>query len=418
MTRSNRTLRFQSSVTYDESHPRCCRYRGGLITVIERRAGHLNGSIEIVKHSVRDFERGDAQGVVVREMDGVPSLLLAGPATLRFDPGRQRGGRPAYLFGSLESPEIRIERAFDTAIASWNAVTPAGTWLQLDLAVRRTEGRWTHPYTMAVWASGTETLLRHSVGDQDDADARIATDTLHLRDGAVGAAIRYRLTLFTTDPSHTPKVNGIAVVTSASDQLAVDTIASGDGVAWGVELDVPQRSQRADDPASAGWCSPTATSMVLAYWGCSIPIADAAAATYDYLYAGTGNWAFNTAWAGALGFEAFVTRFASLVDVERWIAAGVPVVISLSWRAGELVGAPITSSDGHLIVIRGFDEGGDVIANDPAARSDSEVRQVYHRDQLQRSWLASSGGVAYLIHPPGHAGPELTSGNQRGGEQG
>lgn len=388
------------------------------MTVTERRASPLSAPIEFVRHSARDFEQGDSQGVVIRDMDGVASAQLADWATLRSDGDRQGDALPAHRFGSLDSPVIRLEQGFDTAIASWNAVTPPGTWLKLDLAVRRRKGGWTSPYTMAVWASGIDTLRRHSVGGQDDADARVATDTLHLRDGVVGVAIRYRLRLFTSDPGQTPKVSGIAVVTSGSDGLPEATTGTDDRIAWGIELEVPPRSQRVGDPASAGWCSPTATSMVLAYWGNTIPLAVAAAATYDHTYAGTGNWAFNTAWAGALGYEAYVTRFASLREVERWIAAGVPVVISLAWDAGELAGAPIPSSDGHLIVIRGFDYAGGVIANDPAAHSDDEVRRVYHREDLQRLWLASSGGVAYLIHPPGHAGPEPSPGDKRGGEQG
>lgn len=387
------------------------------MTVTERRASPLSAPIELVRHTARDFQQGAAQGVVIRDMDGVASAQLAEWTTLRSGGDRRGDALPSHRFGSLESPVISVEQGFDSAIASWNAVTPPGTWLELDLAVGRREGGWTRPYTMAVWASGTDTLRRHSVGGQDDADARVATDTLHLRDGVVGVAMRYRLRLCTSDPGYTPTVSGIAVVTSGSDGLPDASTAFHHRSAWGTELELPQRSQRVGDPASAGWCSPTATSMVLAYWGKTIPVAVAAAATYDHTYGGTGNWAFNTAWAGALGFDAYVTRFASLREVERWIAAGVPVVISLAWSTGELVGAPIPSSDGHLIVIRGFDDAGDVIANDPAAHSDDEVRRVYHRDDLQRSWLAS-GGVAYLIHPPGRAGPEPPPGAKRGGEQG
>jgi hypothetical protein len=388
------------------------------MTVTERRVGHRGSSIELVRHAGPDFEQGSATGVVVREMDGLPSVRLAEWTTLPAGAESQRDDPAPYPSGTLESPVIRTARAFDTAIPSWVAVTPPGTWLQLDLAVGRTDGRWTRPYTMAIWASGTETVRRHSVGGQDDADAHIAVDTIHLRGGAVGAALRYRITLFSIDPDQTPRVSRVAIVTSASGEPRDHPPSPDDPLAWGIELDVPRRSQRVHEPPSAGWCSPTATSMVLAYWGTSIPVPIAAAATYDDTYAGTGNWAFNTAWAGSLGFEAYVARFASLRDVERWIAAGVPVVISLAWGAAELIGAPIASSDGHLIVIRGFDAAGDVIANDPAAPSDDEVRRVYHRDDLQRLWLASSGGVAYLIHPPGHAGPGPSSGDRSGGEEG
>ncbi len=106
-----------------------------------------------------------------------------------------------------------------------------------------------------------------------------------------------------------------------------------------------------------------------------------------------------------------MTRLGSLVQVERWIAAGVPVIVSLAFEAGELAGAPIESSNGHLIVVRGFDPAGDVIVNDPAGRSASDVRRVYARRSLESLWLRSSGGTAYLIHPPGRSIPDTGSGS-------
>ncbi len=47
--------------------------------------------------------------------------------------------------------------------------------------------------------------------------------------------------------------------------------------------------------------------------------------------------------------------------------------------SGELPGAPIASSNGNLMVVRGFDSDENVIVNDPAATSDAQVRTVYDR---------------------------------------
>ena len=67
------------------------------------------------------------------------------------------------------------------------------------------------------------------------------------------------------------------------------------------------------------------------------------------------------------------------------------------------------STEGHLLVIVGFTEAGDVIVNDPASRDDRAVRHVYKRQQFADVWLrttgSSSGGVAYLIKPPSMAWP-------------
>jgi hypothetical protein len=143
----------------------------------------------------------------------------------------------------------------------------------------------------------------------------------------------------------------------------------------------------------------TSTSMVLAYWGSSVPVPTAAAATYDYVYQGTGAWHFNTAWAGTYGLEAYVTRLSSMAQVEEWISAGVPVIMSYAAGVGELPGTPYRSTRGHIMVIRGFDANGNVIVNDPAAASDKGVRFVYDRAILERLWLTHSGGTVYLIYP-------------------
>jgi hypothetical protein len=111
--------------------------------------------------------------------------------------------------------------------------------------------------------------------------------------------------------------------------------------------------------------------------------------------------------------QAFVTRFASLRDVERFIAAGIPVITSVSFRTGELRNAPIGGTNGHLLVVVGFTESGDVVVNDPAAdpRQDEQVRRVYDRGQFEDVWLrrgtsaGGSGGLAYVVRDADHSLP-------------
>ena len=105
--------------------------------------------------------------------------------------------------------------------------------------------------------------------------------------------------------------------------------------AWGTVLDVPERSQMVYPNGGPVWCSPTSTSMVMAYWSERLgepalnrPVPEVAAAVYDVVYRGNGNWPFNTAYAGRDGLVAYVSRMSTLGQVERWIEAGVPVVAS------------------------------------------------------------------------------------------
>ena len=124
------------------------------------------------------------------------------------------------------------------------------------------------------------------------------------------------------------------------------------------------------------------------------PWVDAVArGTYDHAYRGTGNWPFNTAYAASRAGSAFVTRLRSLAEAEQFIAAGVPLVASIAFGRGELAGAPISASDGHLLVIAGFTATGDVVVNDPAAPTDATVRRTYARG-------AARAGLALRLGRP------------------
>jgi hypothetical protein len=124
----------------------------------------------------------------------------------------------------------------------------------------------------------------------------------------------------------------------------------------------------------------------------------------DPEWEGTGNWAFNVAYAASLGLTAYVTRMHSLEQVARWTAAGVPVVCSLAWQPGELDGAPGETA-GHLNVIVGF-AGDHVLVAEPASRDMAQIVRRYRADQLHDCWQRNSGGTVYLLHPPGWPRPE------------
>jgi hypothetical protein len=264
---------------------------------------------------------------------------------------------------------------------------------------------------MGVWASGTGSVECHSVDGHEEGSWRVLTDTLQSTGPVFADAYRYRLTLFTEDWDVSPSVRGVCVAVSDSCRHGEYLGAPGDGSSWGQELAVPARSQMVYSDGGEAWCSPVSLSMVMAYWAdrtgnkdLDQPVPAVVRGTYDYAYEGNGNWPFNTAYASSLGFDASVRRIDSLEEVERCVAAGVPVVASIAWKNGQLSRAPIPESEGHLLVIRGFDRSGNVVVNDPAGRDDSRVRRVYRRGEFARAWFCSgSGGVAYLAYPDGSA---------------
>ncbi|MBJ7528164.1 MULTISPECIES: C39 family peptidase [Nocardioides] len=317
-------------------------------------------------------------------------------------------------------------------VASWEARTPGDSWVEVEVRGRGPAGRVTGWDTLGRWAADDRFVQRTTVSGQDDDDTSVDVDTWKVGGTAGMAAWQVRVSLMRRAGAST-KAPSFGSVGAMSSRLPTgDVTTSRPGVARGVVLDVPRYSQMIHQghyPQWGGggeaWCSPTSTSMVLAYYdalpspgsyswvgeGHVDPWVDAAArSTYDHAYDGTGNWPFNTAFAALHttspeGGGAFVTRLRSLREAELMIKAGIPVIASISFGSGELSGAPISASNGHLLVIVGFTASGDVVVNDPAARDRTGVRRTYDRGQFEDAWLPTSGGLAYLVTDAEHPLP-------------
>lgn len=365
-----------------------------------------------------DFSDWTLSGIVVSP-DGTLALDYANatPGTDPYAPGAYNGGNyyngGSFWVGEAVSPLITPSFAVKEAIASWNAATPAGTWVETQVRAQIAGTRYTKWYSLGVWASGTETVERHSVNLQGDTDGFVAVDTWvrsKSKQPVTGLQVKVRMFSETGTAVPTLKSLGLTYSTEAPNKV---TPSTGNPANWGTLINVPECSQMVYPDGGEVWCSPTSTSMVLGYFGynagdCEPRVRDAVEGVYDWVYDGHGNWPFNTAYAAAetnFAREGYVRRYTSLTDVEPWVKAGVPVIFSFAWSKGDLDGAAIPSSNGHLAVIVGFDAQGNPIVNDPAAAADADVQRTYNRAQLETQWLTSSGGTVYLIVPAGSAVP-------------
>ena len=258
------------------------------------------------------------------------------------------------------------------------------------------------------WAAGDRYVRRTSVPGQGDDLARVNVDTWQADPARASRPGRLRVTLLRGAGSPGPRVDGIGAVASRlPDVSGVATSEPGPGS--GTTLAVPRYSQMIHSghyPRWGGggqaWCSPTSTSMVLGYYdalpprrrlpaGCPTGHRDAVgrprrADDLRPAYDGTGNWPFNTAYAATRTGHAFVTRLRNLREAGLFIEAGIPLVASIAFGSGELDGAPISATNGHLLVIVGFTAAGDVVVNDPAARTQSR-RAAYLRPRPVRGRL-------------------------------
>ena len=317
----------------------------------------------------------------------------------------------SFLVGEATSPVVSTAFRYNDAIASWNASTPAGSWVEIQFRAQYGT-RWSKWYVLGIWASDTSTIERHSVQSQGDSDGFVAVDTfVSSNKKETTNKFQLKLRLFSEDGVVTPIVRNASVAYSTSPPKNA-IIPPNDHPLWNTGLDVPECSQMVYPDGGEVWCSPTSTSMVLAYWDnytgpCEPRVRAAVAGTYDWIYDGHGNWPFNTAYAATQGYEGYVARFTSLAKAEEYVAAGVPVIMSIAWGKGELTGADIESTNGHLFVLVGFDASGNPIVNDPASPDDSSVQRTYLRSELEPLWLQASGGTVYLIYPQGTTVPAV-----------
>jgi hypothetical protein len=299
----------------------------------------------------------------------------------------------------LLSPKINSQITWDELIVSWNADAPAGTFLKIEASAIST-GHQTKFYTLGDWSLENKIFPRTSVRGQKDADGKVDTDTLILKNFA--DATQIRITLGGTNGAM-PSLKFLGV--SFSNTKVPTAVRPPNRVAWGKIIPTPEHSQHGY-PNENGWCSPTSLSMVLSRWAevlnrpeMNLTVPEVAAAVYDDDYAGTGNWPFNTAFAGSFsGMKSYVTRFDDISEVEDWIAAGIPVILSTRW---DWLQPGRTFDDaGHLVVCIGFTKNGDVVINDPATRLErgESVRHIYKRADVIHSWTKSHNTV-YLVYP-------------------
>src|SRR5207249_6135273 len=168
---------------------------------------------------------------------------------------------------------------------------------------------------------------------------------------------------------------------------------------WACDLAVPFRAQTVEArPLRGQICSPTSTSMVMAFFGVDRSTEENALAIYDNEYDVFGNWGRAVQRAGELGLDAWVQRFRNWDQVKAMIAAGQPVIAGIKFKRGQFPSSVLMQTAGHLIVIRGFKENGDVICNDPANKARGNG-VVYKADELGKAWFGC-GGVGYIIRKP------------------
>jgi Peptidase_C39 like family len=298
----------------------------------------------------------------------------------------------------LTSPEFTVPVNWDELVASWNV--PPGVYLKAEARAIFPDHA-TKYYTFGLWSDDPARFPRESVSGQRDDDGTVSIDTLMLK--RHGGKVQIRLTLGSMVAKQRPAIKFLGL--SFCDSQAQPPPREPNRAAWGKIIDVPERRQ-AEYEGGGGWCSPTSLSMVMAYWSdvmhrpeLNHTVPETAEAINDAVLDGTGNWPFNTAFAGEFrGMRAYVTRLDDISELEDWIVAGITPIVSVSsYLTNNRTSGP---DNGHLIVCCGFTSDGDFVANDPGVSVKKAVRarRVYPRERFINAWSKSKNAV-YLVYP-------------------
>ncbi len=294
----------------------------------------------------------------------------------------------------LRSGLIFPQLNWNELVASWNFRGDPTNTITIE-AMAVFTNRATKWYSLGRWSlNPAEEQHRSSVRGQKDENGTVQTDILKLRGPALAVEIRITLSP-DTDPANL-KLLGLSFCNTS---VTLSPLESNKTV-WGKTLNVKERSQSNYPDGINEWCSPTSISMLMSFWSTNLnrpeldyDVPDVARGVHDPGWTGTGNWPFNTAFAGSHeGIRSYVTRLSDVSELEDWIEAGIPLAISVSY--GYLKGLP-DKNNGHLVVCIGFDESGNIIVNDPGR---GMVRQVYQRENLIKAW-AESRHTVYIVHP-------------------
>ncbi len=275
--------------------------------------------------------------------------------------------------GTYTCPIFNSEPFF-SLIPSWNADTPKGTAIEVQVRVN-VGGRWSSWLSFGRWSPYSR---GEATAPLQDDTATIDGEFLNLAEGSAPAeAAQMRVLLFSQNPSLTPKVRLLAFSPNVTHQQQQETPA------FSRVLNMPSYSCQTREPALAHRIAgATSLTMLINRWGQDLLPEEVARTVYHSPSGRYSNLAFLCAGASAYGFSSHI-RYAGISALRTEIWQGRAVAARVYYQAPslsseeqtELQHLPVmpgatTTSHGHLVVVCGFtlQEGTEmVVMHDPLA---------------------------------------------------
>lgn len=365
----------------------------------------------ILLQDVEDFAPGSFENTTVKE-----GCIQLGRAVRSYVPSG------CYTTQVFSLPH------FLSVIPSWNADTPAGT--AVEMQVRLSAGsNWSRWFSFGKWSPFID---RCSFSPEADELAVSDYDLLRTVPGAPPAdAVQMRIFLYSSDTARTPKVR---LLGASIESLRV---AVAEPVFCDRVFEVPAYACLVRDPSIAGRIAgPTTLCMMMNRWGQDVLPEEVARSMYDSCAGTYSNYAFLAAAGGMFGFSCF-SAYTPLSVMKKELRQGNVVGARVRYRAPRITETPqdtvellaplelnpdaTANSLGHFVVVRGFAEekGVPVVyVNDTLTDKDAKVPKKWTLEQFEQFYA----GVALFLRkgPPGagQARPQRHVGELRFGPTG
>jgi len=287
----------------------------------------------------------------------------------------------------IELPEWRPRTPSRHLLPSLSMLSDVAYAARFELSTRR-GGTWS-PWvaTVTIGPGAFAELPTSADGLACDVDVYTAADPIE----------RVRLRIRVGAPDLQALAASPWMATLSASDLAPS--ARGDIPLPAARIPVPALSQlEAPSEIAMRICSPTSVAMVLAHWGAP---ASPLALADDVFHAPTdsyGVWPAAVRAAGRRGVGGYLLRFPDWSSAAWCLERKLPIIASVRYAAGELTGAALAETSGHLLVLTGCDRT-HVFVNDPVAPRAADVPRRYALDEIESVWLGRAG-VGYVLFAP------------------
>jgi hypothetical protein len=304
--------------------------------------------------------------------------------------------------GAWATGEVEPEFAFDELIYSWHIRLAPEEGFRLYLRVKAEDGEDSPWLYGGYWGK----VKNHEKRKEPTFDwGKVAMDQLFLQRKA--RAFQFKIVDEGDSPLKEPPSFSVVVTDNKPTPALAEryTPKRGKSPARSVILDLPLRRQ-ADSRGTPipDRCQSAALATAMQYFGKPIGLEDIVPLTYDVEYEYPGIWP-RTIGAGIQhGFDGYIDRFRDWDYVKKTVAQNKVILCSIKMLPGKYKAPPYPQIGGHIVALNGVTDDGRVVVTDSALwRNNKGYRCQWFKEDFEKVWMQTKGGVGMVICPPAGA---------------